>query len=701
MTRYRFALLAAAAVLFAGAATTYAGSGAPAFPVVETDAPLACTYNRLRELVTADRIGELVVAPPRDTATGRRSGARIAGRVAEAMPPRVLVRVQSPAELEDTLRSGFVGVVLVPRGASWDMSGRTEIPVRSGLSLIGERGNLCSRPTLYTNTKSSEHSVFKILGNDVQVEGIHFRGPAAGNRTPGAYVNAILVVVDRMNRLGQRILIRDNEFDEWTGSGVGVSAAAPMNVRSTAEYDTSWPRPTRADAELVRIEGNYLHHNAMDGGGHGVTVEGGVYATVWGNVFNYNRHAVASDGYAYGGYIARFNYVLQGGFMQGNFWNQHFDVHGTELDENGQNTGYGGTSGEYFEIAFNTIRGEQSYYVLKTRPAFMLRGTPTKGARFDANIVVHDDLDAAVSLKGGKNDIGIGEDHDKFKFGAAGNRFDTDYSGELATGDFDGDRRTDVFVATGTAWYVSRAGVEPWQFLHASDKRVAQLGFADMDNDGITDVVWRAPNGQLGYLKSGAGAVVPITTSSAPISELRFGDFDGDAKTDIFRRETNGQWLIWYGRTRTWTPAQSSSFPLAALRFGEFDAKRGTDVVAVLRDQWAVSSGAAAPWIRLNDRLRGSFAGVVVADFDGDSRSDLAFDDGRQTWTFSSGGSGPLRTLRVGDGQTPMKPLGLLLLGHFDGDRSAEVVSFWTDSLVIWRGGMRGHFARHSRAPMR
>jgi hypothetical protein len=61
--------------------------------------------------------------------------------------------------------------------------------------------------------------------------------------------------------------------------------------------------------------------------------------------------------------------------------------------------------------------------------------------------------DTALSLKMDKGDSGWGEDHKQFNFKAAGNQFSVDHSGELATGDFDGDGRTDVFVAAGTAWF--------------------------------------------------------------------------------------------------------------------------------------------------------------------------------------------------------------------------------------------------------
>lgn len=51
------------------------------------------------------------------------------------------------------------------------------------------------------------------------------------------------------------------------------------------------------------------------------------------------------------------------------FYNQHFDVHGTALDANGGVSGYGETAGEYYEIMYNAIRGAQGYdFGTKTRP---------------------------------------------------------------------------------------------------------------------------------------------------------------------------------------------------------------------------------------------------------------------------------------------------------------------------------------------
>jgi hypothetical protein len=571
----------------------------------------------------------------------------------------------------------FTGHIVIPADAEWDMSAYSEIPLHSGVSLTGERGALGSRPLLYTTNKASSYSLFDITGNLVLVEGLHLRGPEAGNRSSSQpYVHGINIVEDPDQELGRQIVINDNELDEWTGAAVGVGSTHA--VRTPQEYDPSWKRVGRDNAGQVLIQGNYIHNNARDDGGYGVCVGGGAYATIEGNVFDYNRHDVASDGYAYSGYIARFNYVLEGGFMQGLYYNQHFDVHGTGSG------GYGGPAGEYFEIDHNTIRGDQTYALgFKTRPALMLRGTPTIGAVFNDNVLVHGDLGSAVSLKG-----------NAANFSADGNQFSTDHSMEIAAGDFDGDGKTDIFLATGNAWFYSSGGSQPWTYLGPSGRLTGELAFADIDNDGITDVLWRTADGTLYYSKSGRAAPVALTHVPVPVSELRFGDFDGDGKTDIFYTQ-GSVWNIWYSRTQSWGSPGGSSLPLSELLFGDFDGDGKTDILGVANGHWSISSSASQPWAKLNNQLTKSFANAVVGDFDGDGKPDIAFSDGSK-WYVSSGGTSPLHVLRDGGILDIYPPLRSLLLGQFDGGRRTGVVSFERqftgfsistgNHMVIWRG---------------
>jgi hypothetical protein len=639
--------------------------------------------------------------------------------------PRVC---RSAADLNDLLRSGYRGRVVIPRDAKWEMKGRdgqplTFIPVHAGVEIVGERGALGSRPLLYTDYRAEGFPLFVIdKADDVRIEGLHLRGPyrPADRKKLLPGVRAIEVLQDSVTGAGRRVVISGNEIEGFSSAvviGGTIAQDDPEKYKQACVCGgRAWPADPR-DPTLVRVERNYLHHNAMQGSGYGVVVGGGVYATAEGNVLAFNNHSVAADGQTYSGYSARFNYALRGvlTFGKDDTYPHTFDVHGRGRAEKGEFAG--GNAGTYFDISFNTVLGEQNYGFAGrlTRAAFALRGRPAQGAHFTGNVLAHDDFDEAVKLRAG-DDGRLDEDRPStFNLRSAGNRYDTDYSTELATGDFDRDGRTDVFVANGTAWFYSRAGIQPWEYLRASNKRASELGFADIDNDGVTDVLYRDPSGRLGYVKSGTAApVTPLTSLPVPIKDLRFGDFDGDGLTDMFYTRRN-QWQVWYGRTRTWTPTQTSAKPISELLFGEFDRARGTDVVGINAGGWSYSSASTQGWARLNGRLTSSFSKAVAADFDGNGKTDIAIGDG-QKWRYSSDGRSPLRVLRNGGSALPYGALNRLPIGRFDGGTRHKVISFSLTAqgspgnvryssgewLVMWHGlGSGNNFGSRSSQTMR
>ena len=256
--------------------------------------------------------------------------------------PQATARIcRSAADLDDLLRSGYRGRVVIPRDARWEMKDRkgdplTYIPLSSGVEIVGERGALGSRPLLYTDYRVEDHPLFIAeKTDDVRVEGLHLRGPyrPADRKKELPNVRAIQIAQDSVTGAGRRVVITDNEIEGFRDAVVIAGTIAkdyPGAYRRACKCPGRWWPADPRDPTLVRVERNYLHNNAMQGGGYGVVVGGGVYATVEGNVFAFNNHHVAADGQAYSGYSARFNYVLRGVLSYGksDSYPHSFDVHG-------------------------------------------------------------------------------------------------------------------------------------------------------------------------------------------------------------------------------------------------------------------------------------------------------------------------------------------------------------------------------------
>ena len=55
---------------------------------------------------------------------------------------------------------------------------------------------------------------------------------------------------------------------------------------------------------------------------------------------------------------------------------------------------------------------------------------------------------------------------------------------DLAFGDFNGDRKTDVFLANGADWYVSYGGTSAWAKINGSNYKLSDLAVGDFNGDG-------------------------------------------------------------------------------------------------------------------------------------------------------------------------------------------------------------------------
>ena len=140
------------------------------------------------------------------------------------------------------------------------------------------------------------------------------------------------------------------------------------------------------------------------------------------------------------------------------------------------------------------------------------------------------------------------------------------------------------------------------------------------------------------------------------------------------------------------------------LRFGDFDGDGVTDVLGIIAGKWMVSYRATSIWIALPKSLTNTMNGVVVADFDGDGRADIATSTEMvvhtfptptisYTWQFSSAGATDWTTRSPqSGGQWPVPIAGVAAIGNFDGKPGADILFWGNDQhvYIVSGGSLQG-----------
>jgi hypothetical protein len=641
-----------------------AASGLP--PGVTADfAPNPASGTQTVLTLRADSNADVTTKPVVVTGTPQSASVGPAPRsfTLELTVQRACPQVRTAQELVDKLAAGFkcifvVGAIDLTQVLEAPVSGpeeilgdpRSIITVPDGVTLMSSRS-----PTNNGGVLSLSHRVFERngldkrnmlrLGSSTRVTGLRLQGYNFSDRKDRKDQTSATAIINSSG-----VLVDNNEIYGWPNAAVTVS--------ETPDAITETPRITE----------NFLHNNLQCNRGYGVVVSHHGFARIDRNVFSKNRHDVAGHGDPGDGYTAEHNFSLIGGpkcdpgdtFQH---YNQHYDMHGEQAKG-----GTGGVAGTFMSIRNNTIRGAQTYYQIKKRPAFWLRGTPQDKAIFSGN-AVHSPSSfgrkGAVRLTGAFAPALLGT-----KLVIKDNDLCLDTAGQVAVGDFNGDGRDDVFQAVGTAWFYSPSGKREWFFLRGSSLRRNRLGLGDFDGDGKTDVFIQSERRWL-VSSGGTGDPEPLPAeSNINIQNYRFADFDGDGRTDVFR--ANGShFFISSAGTTAWQPLASSRFELGDLRFGDFDGDGKTDVFSFANGQWSVSYGATTRWQRLNRKLSSDLGKLVFADFNGDGKTDVARTTGNK-WEFSLGGATAWQTLSNFGRSVPLD-IGMLF-GDFTGDGSDDVL---------------------------
>jgi hypothetical protein len=303
----------------------------------------------------------------------------------------------------------------------------------------------------------------------------------------------------------------------------------------------------------------------------------------------------------------------------------------------------------------------------------------------------------------------------------------------LFTGDFNGDKKTDVaFYASGDGnWWVglSTGSTLTWT------KVATTTGFgnlldgkhrahaADYDGDGKTD--FSVYSNADGSWQIGLSSGTSLTWSSAGSTSgfgnlldgshaLYDGDFDGDGKQDVLFFY-NGDSNLWLGRSSgsalTWAQAGNESGfgnlidGSHRLLTGDFDGDHKTDLLfyyAGDSNWWlGLSTGTGFTWKQAASTTgEGDFRDwnhrLFTVDVDGDGKVDVvSYDAGSGAWTighstgqalsFTVGAAG--NTSGYGDLFDPSR---LLWFGDYDGDGKSEPLFYYSGDGSWWMSHSSG-----------
>ncbi len=107
----------------------------------------------------------------------------------------------------------------------------------------------------------------------------------------------------------------------------------------------------------------------------------------------------------------------------------------------------------------------------------------------------------------------------------------TGYSlNQLLEGDFYGDGQLDFLYPTGSAWLVSNNTNTSWQTLSNSSQGNVLIGH--FNSDGKSDVFWGS-GGQWYYSNGGSGAAQSLASSGTTALDLVLGDLNNDGISDV------------------------------------------------------------------------------------------------------------------------------------------------------------------------
>ena len=270
--------------------------------------------------------------------------------------------VTDTASLVNALKTAKSGeTVFIPNGVKIGIAGLT-LTVPEGVTLASDRGRVLEDGTvskggmIYVATRQTEclvlsqNSVFTgitLAGADTERHMTHLqRGLNSAGTSYTDYYYSLILARGLVVR-GDNVTVSNCEISGFSEAGVLVEGF-----------------------KGIKVSHCYIHHNQRNGFGYGVALYRQAEVEIYGNLFNFDRHAIAADGSAGSSYYAHDNIHM------GTAIYHIFDAHG------------GTDRGDGTDTACDKVEMLNNVF-LSDRLPYKKRGTPTEYSLFKHNIVIY------------------------------------------------------------------------------------------------------------------------------------------------------------------------------------------------------------------------------------------------------------------------------------------------------------------------